>query len=91
MGSDAAPLLAALPAATVVDREIASERQDRIAFDTGDVRAWDSALVVFSARTVAIARTVGVTVDGGGFPRGVIVLVIVACGTFAVVFYRLRL
>ena len=61
----------ALPAATVVDREIASDRPDRIAFDTGDVRAWDSALVVFAARTMQTARTAGVIVDGGGLPSGV--------------------
>jgi phospholipid/cholesterol/gamma-HCH transport system permease protein len=61
----------ALPGATLVDREIASEHPDRIVFDTGDVRGWDSALVVFAARTMATARTAGVTVDGGGLPSGV--------------------
>lgn len=59
------------PAAALVADAIESERPDRIQFDARDIIAWDSALVAFAARVLAIARGSGVTVDRAGAPPGV--------------------
>ncbi|MDB4955770.1 MAG: hypothetical protein JWO36_3339 [Myxococcales bacterium] len=61
----------ALPEVTVVRREIDAEHPDQLVFDTTDLKAWDSAVVAFSARALAIASETGVSVDRSGLPHGV--------------------
>lgn len=60
-----------LPAPALVGREIEAERPDQLRFDTRGVQAWDSALVAFAARVLAIAGAAGVAVDRSGLPAGV--------------------
>ena len=60
-----------IPDAALVGRAIEAERPERVRFETRDVAAWDSALLSFAARVVAIAGTAHVTVDRGGLPPGV--------------------
>lgn len=61
----------AVPAPVLVKREIDADRPDRVDFDTGGIVAWDSALVAFAARVVAIAGAHQVVVDRSGLPAGV--------------------
>jgi phospholipid/cholesterol/gamma-HCH transport system permease protein len=70
-----------VPDAALVRREIDAERPDRMVFDTREIVAWDSALVAFAARVVAIARTNTVIPDRTGLPAGVQRLVTLAEAT----------
>src|SRR5262245_44204390 len=61
----------AIPAAALVRNEVEAERAERIEFDTDNVTAWDSTLVAFAARVLALGRTGGIAVERSGLPAGV--------------------
>jgi phospholipid/cholesterol/gamma-HCH transport system permease protein len=67
-----------IPTSAVVQRAIDTERPADVCFDARAVSSWDSALVSFAARVVAIARTARVTVDRAGLPAGVQRLLVLA-------------
>lgn len=60
-----------VPAAAAVRSAIAEERPQRLAFDSTEVVAWDSALVAFSSQVQEAAAAAGVAVDRSGLPQGV--------------------
>lgn len=60
-----------LPAPTLVGHELDAERPDHLRFDARGVQAWDSSLVAFAARVLAIAGAAGVAADRSGLPAGV--------------------
>ena len=62
---------AVTPTAAQVRRELDDNRPARMVFETRAIEAWDTALVSFAARVVAIARELGVAVDRRGLPAGV--------------------
>jgi phospholipid/cholesterol/gamma-HCH transport system permease protein len=62
---------ATTPAPLLVRRELDAQRTDHIDVDARGVEAWDSTLVAFAARLVAIARATGATLDRKGLPAGV--------------------
>lgn len=71
----------ALPPARLVRDEITAERPERVVFATREIVAWDSALVVFVRRVLAIGRTAGVAVELDGVPSGVKQLIALAEAT----------
>jgi phospholipid/cholesterol/gamma-HCH transport system permease protein len=60
-----------IPAPRLVRDEIYTERPEQMVFDSSAIAAWDSALVSFAARVVAIGAAVAVKVDRSGLPPGV--------------------
>jgi ribosome-associated protein len=63
-------LATGLPSADPVQRELASGRARAVAFDTRDLRAWDSAVVTFLARVTEVCRERGIPLDRKGLPEG---------------------
>jgi phospholipid/cholesterol/gamma-HCH transport system permease protein len=64
-------LTTGLPSPEPVREELASGRARAVAFDTRELRAWDSAVVTFLARITEICRERRVPLDDTGLPRGV--------------------
>jgi phospholipid/cholesterol/gamma-HCH transport system permease protein len=62
---------AALPSAEPLERALAVSPVRTVAFDTGEVTAWDSGLVAFALRIVRHASERGVAVERAGLPEGV--------------------
>ena len=61
-----------LPAPDGVFAELAAGNQgQRVAFQTGELKGWDSELLVFLAKLYAYCRSHGVAVDPSGLPDGV--------------------
>jgi phospholipid/cholesterol/gamma-HCH transport system permease protein len=60
-----------IPEPAPVQREIDAEHPDRLCFEAHDLSGWDSELVLFVARVLAIGRGAHVEVDLGGLPAGV--------------------
>jgi phospholipid/cholesterol/gamma-HCH transport system permease protein len=60
-----------LPATALVGQAIAAQHTTAVRFDSRDVVSWDSALVSFAARVLAIASAAGVTAHRDGLPVGV--------------------
>jgi phospholipid/cholesterol/gamma-HCH transport system permease protein len=63
-------LATGLPSADPVQRELASGRARAVAFDTRDLRAWDTAVVTFLARVTEVCRERGIPLDRKGLPEG---------------------
>jgi len=63
-------LATGLPSPDPVQRELASGRARAVAFDTRDLRTWDSAVVTFLARVTEVCRERGVPLDRAGLPQG---------------------
>jgi phospholipid/cholesterol/gamma-HCH transport system permease protein len=63
-------LATGLPSPDPVRRELASGRARAVAFDTRELRAWDSAVVTFLARVTEACRERGIPLDSAGLPQG---------------------
>jgi phospholipid/cholesterol/gamma-HCH transport system permease protein len=63
-------LTTGLPSPDPVRQELASGRARAVAFDTRELRAWDSAAVTFLARIAEACRERGITLDRTGLPEG---------------------
>jgi phospholipid/cholesterol/gamma-HCH transport system permease protein len=63
-------LATGLPSPDPVQRELASGRARAVAFDTRELRAWDSAVVTFLARVSEVCRERGIPLDRSGLPEG---------------------
>ncbi len=61
----------AVPSVALVQHELDDNPPARVAFETKDVVAWDSALVAFATRASALARAAEIAVDRSGLPPGV--------------------
>ncbi len=60
-----------LPSIVDLERELANEpAPKRVAFDTGELGPWDSALVTFVAKTGELCRARGIPTDRSGLPPG---------------------
>jgi phospholipid/cholesterol/gamma-HCH transport system permease protein len=64
-------LATGLPSPDPVRQELASGRARAVAFDTRELRAWDSAVVTFLARITEVCREHGIPLDSTGLPQGV--------------------
>ena len=64
-------LATGLPSPDPVRQELASGRARAVAFDTRELRAWDSAVVTFLARITELCRERGIPLDSTGLPQGV--------------------
>src|SRR5262245_39026391 len=71
----------AIPPVAGVGHELETERPAHVAFDTRELAAWDSTLVAFVERVVAIAHSAAADVDRNGLPRGVQRLLVLAEAT----------
>ena len=62
-----------LPSTSELEGELASTPPPRrVAFETGELGAWDSALVTFVARSGELCRAKGIAVDRAGLPPGLV-------------------
>jgi phospholipid/cholesterol/gamma-HCH transport system permease protein len=63
---------AMLPSSRVIDERLASRpRVRRVIFDVGQVKRWDSALLVFLLEVMAQAERRGVAAYRAGLPQGI--------------------
>jgi len=69
--SGAWTLKTGLPSAERLREEVTSAHPRRVAFDTGDLAEWDSAVVVFLAHVREICKEANVELDPSGLPEGV--------------------
>ncbi len=60
-----------LPSPEEVERALGETATRRVAFDAGELTAWDSALVTFLGQVLEECRRRGVDVDRSGLPAGV--------------------
>ena len=58
------------PSSDLVKKELAKGSTARIAFNTTDVTAWDSGLLVFLGRVIDLGSKGGISVDKNGLPDG---------------------
>ncbi len=68
-----------LPPIADLQRELTSvPAPKRVAFNTDELGAWDSALVTFVARAIELSRARGIEVDRGALPPGLLRLLALA-------------
>ena len=64
-------LRAARPSPEELEAQLDAARVPRLAFDTGGLAGWDSALVAFLARVLRTCQERGIAAERGGLPEGV--------------------
>ena len=71
-------LRAARPAPEELEAQLDAARVPRLAFDTGGLAGWDSALVAFLVRVLRTCQERGIAAERGGLPEGVRRLLLLA-------------
>jgi len=64
-------LASGLPSSEAISRELAESAPRTVAFDTRELRDWDSAVVTFLAGVAELCRASGIAMDRRGLPAGV--------------------
>src|SRR5947209_4627453 len=64
-------LATGLPSSEAVRRQISGTRPRAVAFETQELRGWDSAVVTFLAGVSEVCRESDVTMERDGLPAGI--------------------